>query len=161
MADENDVRKDVSGKALPTLETSVPGVIDPKNRIPGRIQTADQVPEDHIYLQSVAANGQNLLWEADLLGVPTLDEGHGKLPDQIHMICPFCSDKEVEAAILINPENHPYEIEDLKEPVYVPTNTFRGPVNFPVTRLLSVKRRIQCPTCTIKFEVRGGVINKC
>lgn len=158
MVDEHD---DVKEPEKPKkYQTSVPGVINPKNRIPGVINTVDEVPEEHIYLRSTSSNGRELLWEADLLGVQTEDGGWGRLPPMIDIFCPFCAMQGKREALKINPENKPYEIEDLKEPIIVPTMGFNGPIKIEIHRLLTVKDRLRCLECFTQFEIKGGVISK-
>jgi hypothetical protein len=162
VTEDNDTKviDELSQRRTSQHKTTVPGVINRNNRLPGVINTADEVPEEHVYLRCMAANGQTLLWEGDLLGDRSQDEGHGALPPQIQILCPFCSDKGVDFALLINPLNKPYEIERLRKPRYIECQGFQGPMRMPIWELLTVKEKLRCPNCNVQFEIKGGEITK-
>lgn len=141
---------------------------DPGRGVVDVVNQADAVPEDHIYLISRAPDGSHLLWEADLLGDRSMDQGHGRLPPMIHFFCPFCSTPMDPRAVSIDYHNKPYEIERLAKPEVIPNVTRLDGTqgSFSLTHHLHVREVIRCPyieevqgeICGVRFTIRGSRI---
>jgi len=169
--DEDHVRKELVKRNTAQIQGRIGGHgHDPSRGVVDVVNQIDATPEEHIYLISTAPDGNDLLWEADLLGDQSQDQGHGRLPPVIHIYCPFCSSPKDARAISITYSNKRFEIEDLKEPVVL-KNVMRldgtvGP--FPIHRVLHVAETIQCPyiedvegeICGAKFTIRGSRIQR-
>jgi hypothetical protein len=122
-----------------------------------------QVHEEHVYLISKTQDGNELIWEADLLGDQTPDGGHGKLPPIIHIECPFCTDPTVpdgRKAVSVDFKNKPYEIEPLRQPDVKQVSGPMGRSEVVIRHHLHVRDILGCPYCTAKFTIRGGRIER-
>lgn len=133
---------------------------DPAHGSYDTVQTADKVPEDHVYLFQTMENGDQLVWEADLIGDLSPDAGHGQLPPVLHIECPFCTSIEDRRAMSITKENKDYEIERLQKPYVRLVNKANGPRNVLIDRHLHVKEEIRCAYCQTRFWIRGSRIER-
>jgi uncharacterized Zn-finger protein len=133
---------------------------DPTNHSFDTVQQPDAVAEQHVYLFSPAPSGEMLVWEADLIGDLSPDDGHGRLPPVIHIECPFCTTLEDRRAMTITKENKGYEIEVLAKPYVKPISGPLGHVDLPIRRHLHVREVIQCPYCQTRFTIRGSRIER-
>jgi len=170
MADESKIREELRKRNTAQATGRISGRHDPKNGVIDVINQIDAVPEEHIYLISKTQNGDEMLWEADLLGDRSPDQGHGRLVAMIHLFCPFCSTPEDPRAISIDYMNKRFELERLRVPEELPNvarlDGTNGP--FTLTHHLHVAEPLGCPyyedvegsICGIRFTIRGSRIQR-
>ena len=128
------------------------GVVDVVNQV-------DAATEEHVYAYTKTPDGNDLLWEIDLIGDLSPDDGHGHLPPQLHMECPWCTTSEDRRAMTISQESHGFEIEPIP-PKIEEVSGVLGRRSIVVDKLFSVLRTVTCPYCMVKFVVRGGTIQR-
>lgn len=154
-----DIRKGFDEKGRPVLKA---------------LTTLQEVAEEHLYLVYRSYN-KAVVVECDLLGDQITKDSDGKLPPMIHLECPECSKPDEPGILPENSErsilsisygNKHYEIEDLERkdwgfvsmPDGAPVlNSKKEPA--VISRLLTVKEKIQCVYCKRHFRITDNIMS--
>lgn len=159
--DKDDIKSGLENRRTAQVTGRIGGHgHDPSAGVVDVVTQADAVPEEHVYAYSRTPDGNSLLWEIDLIGDLSHDEGYGRLPVVLHMECPYCTSPKDRRAMTITQEGHGYEIEPIP-PRIEQVSGVLGRREVVVDRLFSVRRPVTCPYCMVRFTVRGGLIEKC
>lgn len=136
---------------------------DPEAGVVDVVTTADAVHEEHVYAYSRTSEGTQLLWEIDLIGDLSPDDGHGRLPPQLHIECPWCTEAEDRRAMTVLYETRGGAPGFTIEPVPPRVEQIAGMWGrreIVIDRLLSIHRVVTCPYCQTRFTIKGGMIEK-